>query len=143
MDLSRGLSDAQLDQSFDIGHQTLRATFEHMNGVVAFWTAVMTGQPGDAPRDDTSLDALRDRHERAYDAFAAFARRLRDEGRLDDTYPDPDDDEVRLSFGGTVYHVIHHNAQHRAEALHMLERLGVPDLPEGNPLEWELLTRER
>jgi hypothetical protein len=31
-----------------------------------------------------------------------------------------------------------HNAQHRSEALHILERLGVPDLREGNPLDWEL-----
>ena len=30
LDLSRHLSDAQLDQEFDIGHRTLRDTFEHM-----------------------------------------------------------------------------------------------------------------
>ena len=28
--LSQGLTDAQLDQDFDIGHRTLRATFDHM-----------------------------------------------------------------------------------------------------------------
>jgi uncharacterized damage-inducible protein DinB len=39
-----------------------------------------------------------------------------------------------------IIHAIQHNAQHRGEVLHMLERLGVPNLPEGNPLEWELLT---
>jgi len=30
LELSRNLTDEQLDQSFDIGHRTLRATFEHM-----------------------------------------------------------------------------------------------------------------
>jgi uncharacterized damage-inducible protein DinB len=143
LDLSRGLSDAQLDQPFDIGHRTLRNTFEHMSGTVEFWIAVMTAQPlpGDAPRGDRSLAALRDRHARSYATFATFARRIRDEQRLDDTYPDFADENVRLSFGGTILHVIHHNAQHRSEALHMLERLGAPNLPEGNPLEWELQTQ--
>jgi uncharacterized damage-inducible protein DinB len=141
LELSRGLSDDQLDQPFDVGHRTLRATFDHMSAVVAFWTAVMTGQPVDGSGDDGSLAALLDRHARAYATFASFARRIRDEGRLDDTYPDPDDEDVRLSFGGTILHVILHNAQHRGEALHMLERLGMPKLPEGNPLEWELQTR--
>jgi hypothetical protein len=29
LELSRSLTDARLDQPFDIGHRTLRATFEH------------------------------------------------------------------------------------------------------------------
>ena len=29
---------------------------------------------------------------------------------------------------------------HRGEVLHMLQRLGVPDLPDGDPQEWEHLT---
>ncbi|MGH2618880.1 MAG: DinB family protein, partial [Thermomicrobiales bacterium] len=84
--------------------------------------------------------ALLDRHQRAYATFAVFARRMRDEQRLEDSFADPDDADIRLTFGSTIIHVIQHNAQHRGEALHMLERLGVPGLPEGNPLEWELLT---
>jgi uncharacterized damage-inducible protein DinB len=138
LDLSRGLSEAQLDQPFDIGHRTLRATFAHMLDAFDFWIGVMTGQPVDGQGDETSLVALTDRYQRSYTTFAAFARRIRDEQRLDDTFPDPDDDDVRLTFGSTIVHVILHSAQHRSEALHMLERLGVPSLPEGNPLEWEL-----
>ncbi len=30
LNVSRGLTDAQLDEELDIGHRTLRATFEHM-----------------------------------------------------------------------------------------------------------------
>lgn len=136
LELSRGLTDAQLDRPFDLGHGTLRATFEHMSHVVELWTGVMAGQPADAPRDDRSLAALLDRHERAYAAFADLACRVRDEQRLDDDFIE--DDGTPLSFGGMIVHVIHHNAQHRSEALHILERLGVPNLPEGNPLDWEL-----
>jgi uncharacterized damage-inducible protein DinB len=138
--LSRGLTDAQLDQEFDIGHQTVRATFEHMSSVVEFWTAVMTGQPvdgaGNGPGEGRSLAALLDHHERAYATFAAFARQVRDEQRLEDTFVDEP-----VTLGSTILHVILHNAQHRGEALHLLERLGVPDLPEGNPLDWELATQ--
>jgi uncharacterized damage-inducible protein DinB len=143
LELSSGLIDAQLDQPFDLGHRTLRETFAHMSGGVEFWTASMTGQPIAGPDDDRSLAALLDRHQRAYAAFAAFARRMHDEQRLHDSFADPDDAGIRLSFGNTIIHVIQHNAQHRSEALHMLERLGVPDLPEGNPLEWERQTQGR
>ena len=126
-----------------MGHQTLRATFEHMSSVVEFWTALMTGQPVNDQPDDRALAALIDRHERAFATFATLARRVRDEQRLDDTFADPDDDAIRLTFGRAILHVILHNAQHRSETLHMLERLGVPAMPEGNPLEWELLTQQR
>jgi carboxymethylenebutenolidase len=62
LDLSRGLTDAQLDQSFDIGHRTLRATFDHVILNVEFWTAVMAGQPIEYARDASSVAALIDDH---------------------------------------------------------------------------------
>ncbi len=135
LDLCRDLDDAQLDQPFDIGHRTLRATFDHMIFNVEAWTAQMEGQPLDRSREAASLDALAGRHERAYAGFAAFARRVHDDGRLDDTFVDGWG--VRQSFGGTLAHVILHDAQHRADVLHILQRLGVADLPEGDPQEWE------
>jgi uncharacterized damage-inducible protein DinB len=139
LDLSRGLTDAQLDQPFDVGHRTLRATFEHMIFNVAFWTAVMAGQPVDAQRDDRSLAALTERHERSYAAFAALARRVRDEQRLDDTFVDHFGG--RMTFGGAIVHVVLHDAEHRSEALHILERLGVPDLPEVDHGLWDQTAR--
>ena len=126
--LSRGLTDVQLDQEFDIGHRTLRATFEHMIPNVAFWTALMAGQPVDAESDDRSLAALIDSHERSYGTFATFARQLRDERRLDDTFIDHY--AVRKSFGGTILQVVLHNEEHRSEVLHILQRLGLPNVPE-------------
>jgi uncharacterized damage-inducible protein DinB len=139
LELSRDLSDAQLDQELDIGHRTMRATFAHMIFNVSAWTAVMVGQPMERTRDNGSVAALIDRHERAYDAFAAFARRMREEQRLDDAFVDAYDGE--MAFGGAILHVILHDAEHRPEALHILARLGVPDLPEIDHGVWDLESR--
>ena len=96
--LSRSLDEAQLDEPFDIGHRTARATLDHMTFNLGFWTALMAGQPPDGHRDDRSLAALADRHERYYEAFATVARRVRDEQRLDDTFTDHYDSP--MTFGG-------------------------------------------
>jgi uncharacterized damage-inducible protein DinB len=138
LSLSRGLTDEQLDQEFDIGHRTLRATFDHMIFNVGVWTALMNGQTIDDERDASSVDALLERHERVYDAFEETTRRLIAEGRLDDTFIDHYD--FPQSYGATIVNVIWHNGMHRSEALHIFHRLGVPDLPEGDPQEWEHLT---
>jgi uncharacterized damage-inducible protein DinB len=141
--VSGGLTHEQLDQEFDIGHRTVRATFAHMIFNVPFWTAFLTGQPADrefsadAQPDDRSLPALIDHHERSYAAFASIARRLRDEQRLEETYVDHYD--VRKSFGGTILMVVEHNEGHRTEVLHMLNRLGVPEPPEVDLGVWDYL----
>jgi uncharacterized damage-inducible protein DinB len=62
LELSREVTDAQLDQEFDIGHRSLRGTFEHMIVNIAFWTALMTEQPAYEERDERSVAALIDRH---------------------------------------------------------------------------------
>ena len=45
--VARGLTDAQLDQPFDVGHRTLRDTLEHMIVNIEIWTAGMSGQRPD------------------------------------------------------------------------------------------------
>ncbi len=47
----------------------------------------------------------------------------------------------RQTFGATINHVVWHNAQRRDEVLHILERLGVPDLSQGDLQESEHATR--
>ena len=143
LDVSGGLTAVQLDQEFDIGHRTLRETFSHMIFNVPFWTAFLAGQPAeseysaDDQPDDRSLAALIDHHERSYAAFAGIARRLRDDQRLAETFVDHY--EVRKSFGGTILMLVEHNAQHRTEARHMLQRLGLLDLPEVDLGVWDYL----
>jgi uncharacterized damage-inducible protein DinB len=136
------LTDAQLDQEFDIGLRTLRETLDHMIYVVDFWTGWMSGRPVEHDRTtcqyDRSIAALAERHERFHASFAELARRVHDEQRLDDTFIDHYD--VRQSLGATIVQVLHHNAQHRSEVRHMLERLGVPELWDFDPQEWEHLT---
>jgi uncharacterized damage-inducible protein DinB len=135
----RALTAAQLDQEFDIGHHTLRETLDHMIYVIDFWTGWMSGRPVEHDRTtlqyDRSLSALIDRHDRFQASFATLARRIHDEHRLDDTFIDHF--AVRQSLGATIVQLLHHNAQHRSEIRHMLERLGVTDLWDYDPQEWE------
>ncbi|HEX5499170.1 MAG TPA: DinB family protein [Thermomicrobiales bacterium] len=139
LEMCRGLTDVQLDQPFDIGHRTLRRTFGHMISAVRFWTAAMTGQPEEMREDERALAVLSEEHERSYAAFAALARRMHDEGRMDETFIDwygwP------KSIGGTILNVPLHNERHRGDVLHILQRLGVSGLPDGDPQEWEYATK--
>ncbi|HUG16738.1 MAG TPA: DinB family protein [Thermomicrobiales bacterium] len=149
LEISRDLTDAQLDREFDIGHRTLRETLDHMIFVVGAWTTLMLEQPAGPLRDGRrsvmaregrrSIAELVEQHERFHPAFAITARRAQDEQRLDDTFVDHYD--FRQSQGATILQVMHHNAQHRAEARHILERLGVPDLWDLDPQEWEHVGR--
>jgi uncharacterized damage-inducible protein DinB len=141
LEASGGLTDGQLDQEFDIGHRTLRATFGHMIFNMPFWTAFLAGNPTDGGYSadfqpgDRSLAALIDHHERSYSAFASVARTVRDEQRLNEVFVDHYG--VRKSFGGAIVMVVEHNTEHRTEVLHILERLGVPNLPQVDLGAWE------
>jgi uncharacterized damage-inducible protein DinB len=139
LNLGRDLDDEQLDQSFDIGHRTARATFDHMIFNLGFWTALANGQPFEGRQDDRSLTALADRHERYYATFADLARRKRDEQSLEETFTDHYDSP--MTFGGAILHVILHNAEHRTEVLHIFERLGVQGLPEIDHALWDYKRR--
>ena len=140
LDLSEGLTDEQLDQQFDIGHETLRATLEHMIFSTEIWTAAMIDKaPTFSDEDPPSLASLRARHLRSYEQFATAARKARDENRFEETFLDPwmDEDPATRTFGTTIVHNVLHNMQHRSEAFHILKRLGVGPLPDGDPKEWE------
>ncbi len=126
LELCRGLDDAQLDRQFDVGHRTLRETFDHQIPNLDFWTGLMTGQPVAPRRGPRSLDTLIAHHERAHAAFAGLARRVRDEQRLDDTFLDHHG--YPMTYGGAILMVILHDEAHRAEVVHILARLGVPEL---------------
>jgi len=136
----RELHAEQWTQPFDLGHQTLAATFQHMISNVRVWTDLMA-QRCVRPSSDEALvtaDDLIAAWQRAYDDFAMLARRIGDEQRWDATYLDVLDDPPRSkSFGGSIAHVITHNMHHRSEILHMLTRLGIQNVLEGDLLSWE------
>ena len=133
------LSDDHLDREFDIGHRTLRATFDHMIFAVDLWTSLMCSEAV-PPRasEQASIDDLRARHERASARFAANARDIVRSDRLDATFTDHHGH--RQSFGSTILQVLYHNVQHRSEAMHILQRLGVEVRTDGFTQEWEHLT---
>jgi uncharacterized damage-inducible protein DinB len=86
----------------------------------------------------TTADELIAAWQTVYDDFATLARGVAAEGRWDATYVDTLDDPPRpKTFGGTIAHVITHNMQHRAEAIHILTRLGLENMLEGDVLSWE------
>jgi uncharacterized damage-inducible protein DinB len=137
LELARPLPQDALDRPFDVGHGSLRETFTHIIGNVETWTALMIGGPT-PDRSDAKIDDLIARHVVASLAFAALARRIRDDGRYDDRWLDVlDRPPKEKSYGGAIGHVLTHNMQHRGEIMHMLARLGVADVPEGDLLNWE------
>jgi uncharacterized damage-inducible protein DinB len=139
---ARELSDAQLDRPFDLGNGSLRATFAHVIGNMEVWTDLIAGRPVDMSRGEgetarsvdgfiARLDAVAPDLERVATALAAA-------DRLDELWTDTlDDPPTRKSYGGAIAHVISHSHIHRGEILHMLDRLGLRDLPEGDVLSWE------
>ena len=134
MSLSADLSDDELDRAFDIGHRTLRQTFDHMILATDSWTGQMLGSPVPWQPEPASIAAMRERHQAVYARFEATARAIAAEGRQDEVFLDAHGYPQTKGF--TVLHVILHNHMHRGEILHMLQRLGVGDLPEGDPQEW-------
>lgn len=89
----------------------------------------MSGQLDDpAPDADASAVALIERHERTFAAFATLARQIRDAGRIDGTFDDSFGGQMTID--GAILHVILHDEDHRTEALHILQPLRGPDVPE-------------
>lgn len=85
-----------------------------------------------------SLPVLIERHDRFQTIFAALARWLHDEQRLNETFSDHYG--YRQPVGATPRQIHCHNTQHRSEVRHMLERLGVVGLWDFDPQEWEHAT---
>jgi uncharacterized damage-inducible protein DinB len=138
--LCRDLPDADLDRDFDIGNRTIRRTLDHMLAAMELWTGLMAGeQRGRSEPTTTSIDDMLARHAEIHDRFDAVVREIAAAGRLDETFTDHHG--VPQSYGATILQVTAwHNVHHRSEVFHMLQRLGVPDLPDGDPQEWEHLT---
>jgi len=139
LDFAQTLTDEQFDQDFDIGHRTVRETLQHMIGNIEVWTDLMAARPvRQMPTAWPSLVELRRRFEAAFRDFAQVAREARDARRLGDRYVDVlDQPPQQKSYAGTILHVLTHDHMHRAEILHMLQRLGVQGLIEGDVLSWE------
>lgn len=144
LQLSGDLTDAQLDQEFDIGLRTLRRTLTHSIANVEVWTALMAGERPERTTTDipATVADLQARFVRAHAQLRALATSVQREGRMNAAFVDVlDDPPQEKSLGGGIAHLITHSMLHRSEALHILQRLGVPNLPEGDVLSWEAAAR--
>nr|WP_157458675.1 DinB family protein [Deinococcus arboris] len=138
---SRDLTEEQLDQPHDLGWRTVRATLRHITENMETWTNLMTGVPPAAwpPAEGDSLDDLDRRLRAVAPRLAALARQIEAEGRLDDTWLDVLDRPPRpKTYGGAIAHVLTHSMHHRAQLIQMLRALGLPSVPEGDLLGWEM-----
>jgi uncharacterized damage-inducible protein DinB len=139
LEISAELTDEQLDQEFDIGHRTVRKTFDHIVWNIECWTDLMKARTV-RPRSNSNstMTSLVQRHEAASAEFLTFAREITDQDRLDEKFTDSLDKPPReKSFGGAIVHLATHGMHHRAQLLFMLRRWGVTSLPEGDVLSWE------
>jgi uncharacterized damage-inducible protein DinB len=138
LQLCLDLSDEQLDREFDAGWGTLRKTFDHMISNIETWTDLMMERPVQYMSDQVSVKEMLERLERSYADFARFAKQIENEGRLDELWTDIlDNPPAQKSFGGAIGHVITHNMYHRADAHHMMHRLGMKNIPEGDLMGWD------
>ena len=142
LDLADGLTEEQLDRDFDLGHRSVRATLLHVVRNVEVWADLMAGaavreNPESTPAG-RSVAGLRARHERAAADLAALARSVAERQGWDERWIDGlDDPPAEKTYGGAIAHVITHSMHHRAQLIHMLRRLGVAAVPEGDVLGWE------
>jgi uncharacterized damage-inducible protein DinB len=138
----RALTDVQLDQQFDIGHRSVRATLLHMIRNMEIWTDLIAGQSvrPDRGADPVrrSIDSMSERLNLVASELTMTAVRIAREGRLDERWLDYlDQPPTQKSYGGAIVHVITHSMHHRAQLLYLLRKLGLQDLIEGDVLSWE------
>ena len=138
LDICATLSDEQLDRNFDIGHRTLRATFNHIIRNMEIWSALM--EPCDLPKEfDTSVHGLIRRLDVAAARLVVVSRTVADRNAWDDKWLDVlEKPPQEKSYGTGIAHIITHSMHHRAQVLHMLRLSGVKDLPEGDVFSGEM-----
>lgn len=136
----RELSDEQLDRVFDIGDRSLRGTFDHLIENMEQWTDQMMGLPIRPGESRCSVERFLERLTLISKDFAEFAQRVEREGRADEMCDDPQDGK-RRSLGGIIAHIITHSMHHRAQAMYLMEKLGLEDVLEGDALGWESQAR--
>ena len=145
--LCRSLTNAQMDAVFDMSHGTLRKTFLHILRNMEGWTDVMSGLPLRPKRDDEadqrSIDGMLKRLDAAARDLADFAKAVEARNGWDETWTDPTDEkEPEKTYGGGIAHVLTHSMHHRGQLIFMMRKLGVPEIPEGDLLAWELQLRQ-
>jgi len=139
LELSRGLSEEQLDRKFPIGLGSVRATIHHILESFEWWTDLMLGKARRKLAEDAmTLGGLEARFEKVSAELAEVARRKQREGKLDEHWAArPPEQEETHDYGNTVVHALTHAAHHRAQWMFLLKQLGVEGIPTAQALRWE------
>jgi uncharacterized damage-inducible protein DinB len=140
---SKPLNDSQLDKLFDVDSRTLRGCFTHIIQAMEIWNDLLYERPvrpsSELKVKSQSLDGLDARLREAGEELALMSKKVARENRWDDRFTDIlDNPPGRKTFGGTIAHVITHSMHHRAQAMYMMEQLGIQDHIEGDVLSWEM-----
>jgi uncharacterized damage-inducible protein DinB len=135
----RELTDEQLDRVFDIGGRSLRDTFIHMIECAELHMDRMMGRPERVLADAMAIDAWLDRLTLVSKELMELALRVEREGTADVFWKGGGGRQ--RTFGGGIAHLITHSMHHRAQAMYMMEQLGLTDVIEGDVLGWEAQAR--
>ncbi len=139
---SKLLTDSQLDQPFDIDSRTLRECFIHIIQAMEIWNDLLyertARRSSELRAKPQTLDGLMVRLDEAGQEFAVIARKIARENRWDEVFTDVlDNPPQKKTFGGSIAHLITHSMHHRAQAMYIMEQLGVRNHIEGDVLSWE------
>ncbi len=139
----RALTPARFSQQFDIGPGSLHNVLRHIIGAMRRWSDRISGRAvrerlEKAPDLHTPDELLIVLEEAARDLQEAV-HRVRQEGRYDEMMQ-TEFSPARFTRGTAIVQVLTHGAHHRAQALNILRRLGVADLPELDAIVWEVAT---
>jgi uncharacterized damage-inducible protein DinB len=121
------LPDRKLDQQFEMGCQTLRATLIHLHEAQLWWVWMCMGEEAAEPPQSEPIAELSQRWRetaRRRDAFLASAA----DSILDRAvkFVDRVGDQRSHPVSDVLLHVINHGMHHRPQANNMLRRLELP-----------------
>ena len=131
----RELSDEQMDRSFDIGARSLRHTFGHILSCMEMHVDRMLGRSVDEPnRGASTIDGFLERLTDVGKDFSEIASRVDRSGTADDMCPGPDN---TWPLGAGIAHLLTHSMHHRAQAMYIMDQLGLENIIEGDAFGWE------
>ncbi|MDR7419797.1 MAG: DinB family protein [Armatimonadota bacterium] len=143
LDRCRLLTAEQFMQRHDIGPGSLHDTLRHIVGAMFRWADRLAGRTvrdsierNPRPQTPDELLTLLDRAARELEEVVTrIDRESRHDEKMRTEFPGEP-----FTRGTAVVHVVTHGVHHRAQALNMLRRLGVADLPELDAISWERQT---
>lgn len=127
-DIVAPLSDAQLDQPFEMGSGTIRKTLDHTRAAEKVWLERWKGESTAAYTESppgTSLASLREKAREEAVQRSDFFNRLSaaDLSRIVN-FTSKDKVSYALPLDGLMLHVCNHGVYHRAQAVNMVRRVG-------------------